>query len=230
MSNSPKILLVEDDESLGFVIKDNLEVAGYAVEWKKNGRAGQKAYQEESFDICVLDVMLPKMDGFSLLHEIRIKDQYVPIIMLTAKNTQEDVLTGFRNGADDYVIKPFDMEELLMRIRVFLKRTIPRDQKQRCYQIRSFELDTDNLLLRREGSEDQKLTEREGLLLELFCQQLNSVIKREYILENIWGENDYFLGRSLDVFISRLRKYLRPDDGIEIVNHHGVGFKLVVKA
>lgn len=227
MSIPIKILLVEDDESLGFVIKDNLEQASYEVLWCKDGLNGWESYQEDTFDICIFDVMLPKMDGFSLLQELRTIDKEIPVIMLTAKNMKEDVLSGFRHGADDYVIKPFDMDELLLRISVFLRRTKTDNGKSTNYAVGRFKFDFDNYLLI-DGAQEQSLTEREALLLQLFCQQINSIVKRADILEQIWGENDYFLGRSLDVFISRLRKYLRSDDRIEIVNHHGVGFKLSV--
>lgn len=227
MSPSTKILLVEDDESLGFVIKDNLGQAGFEVTWCKDGLSGWETCQAIKFDLCVFDVMLPKMDGFSLVHEMRTKDQQTPVIMLTAKNMKEDVLAGFRHGADDYVIKPFDMEELLMRISVFLRRSNVTSEMATTYEIGYFKFDVNNFLLIN-GKEEQSLTEREALLLQLFCQQINKVVKREDILEEIWGENDYFLGRSLDVFISRLRKYLRSDDRVEIINHHGVGFKLSV--
>jgi DNA-binding response OmpR family regulator len=225
MDNKSKILLVEDDENLGFVIKDNLEESGYQVVWSKDGLSGWENFQNVEFDICVFDVMLPKMDGFSLLQEVRNGDYDTPVIMLTAKTMKEDVLAGFRYGADDYVAKPFDMDELLLRISVFLRRTQKVEPLKRVYELGNFVLDMDNYLLQ-QGLEEQSLTEREALLLELFCQQKNTVVKREFILEKIWGQNDYFLGRSLDVFISRLRKYLRPDSSIEIINHHGVGFKL----
>ncbi len=228
MSDQAKILLVEDDEGLGFVIKDNLEEAGYQVAWCKDGLSGWESCQMNTFDICIFDVMLPKMDGFSLVQEMRSQDQHTPVIMLTAKNMKEDVLAGFRYGADDYVTKPFDMEELLLRIAVFLRRTKANAEPvTTTYDIGHFKFDFDNFVLVNADNE-QSLTEREALLLQLFCQQVNTVVKRGDILEEIWGENDYFLGRSLDVFISRLRKYLRSDDRIEIINHHGVGFKLSV--
>jgi DNA-binding response OmpR family regulator len=227
MDTTAKILLVEDDQSLGFVIKDNLEQAGYEVNWCQDGLMGLETCQSNVFDICIFDVMLPKMDGFSLLQELRGTDKQTPVIMLTAKSMKEDVLLGFRHGADDYVIKPFDMEELLLRISVFLRRTKTITDTSNNFIIGRFAFDFDNYLLM-DGDNEQSLTEREALLLQLFCQQINSVVKRADILEQIWGENDYFLGRSLDVFISRLRKYLRSDDRIEIINHHGVGFKLSV--
>ena len=229
MSTSAKILLVEDDENLGFVIKDNLEQANYEVVWCKDGLSGLETCQANTFDICVFDVMLPKMDGFSLLQELRSEDKHTPVIMLTAKSMKEDVLSGFRHGADDYVIKPFDMDELLLRISVFLRRSKTSDSTSRQYAVGHFKFDFDNYTLIN-GANEQSLTEREALLLQLFCQQINSVVKRADILEQLWGENDYFLGRSLDVFISRLRKYLRSDARIEIINHHGVGFKLSVTA
>jgi DNA-binding response OmpR family regulator len=228
MQSIAKILLVEDDESLGFVIKDNLEQAAYDVIWCKDGLSGWESCQSTHFDLCIFDVMLPKMDGFSLVQEMRIKDTQTPVIMLTAKSMKEDVLAGFKYGADDYVIKPFEMEELLLRMSVFLRRSKRIvETEPTSYEIGHFKFDIDNFRLVSDELE-YSLTEREALLLQLFCKQINKVVKREYILEEIWGENDYFLGRSLDVFISRLRKYLRSDDSIEIINHHGVGFKLSV--
>lgn len=227
MNTLIKILLVEDDESLGFVIKDNLEQANFEVTWCTDGLSGWENCQASRFDLCIFDVMLPKMDGFSLVQEMRLKDQQTPVIMLTAKNMKEDVLAGFRYGADDYVIKPFDMDELLLRISVFLRRSRAKEEFATTYDIGHFKFDLDNYLLVN-GRDKQSLTEREALLLQLFCQQANTVVKRADILEKIWGENDYFLGRSLDVFISRLRKYLRSDERIEIINHHGVGFKLSI--
>jgi len=228
MSALAKILLVEDDENLGFVIKDNLEQANYEVLWCKDGLSGLESCRANTFDICIFDVMLPKMDGFSLLQELRTNDKQTPVIMLTAKNMKEDVLSGFRHGADDYVIKPFDMDELLLRISVFLRRSKMVENTSTNYEVGHFKFDFDNYTLI-DGANEQSLTEREALLLQLFCQQINSVVKRADILEQIWGENDYFLGRSLDVFISRLRKYLKSDDRIEIINHHGVGFKLSIR-
>lgn len=228
MTVQAKILLVEDDENLGFVIKDNLEETGFSVSWCKDGQSGWEQSQSNIFDLCILDVMLPKMDGFSVLQKMRIENQQTPVIMLTAKNMQEDVLSGFRYGADDYVVKPFDMNELLLRISVFLRRAKVGNDIRTTYELGKFKFDATEFLLMN-GDHSQTLTKREALLLQLFCKHINTIVKREDILEEIWGENDYFLGRSLDVFISRLRKYLRSDDRIEIVNHHGVGFKLSVK-
>ena len=228
MGIGSKILLVEDDESLGFVIKDNLEQADFEVSWCKDGLSGWESCQKNTFDLCLFDVMVPKMDGFSLIRKVRTKDLQTPILLLTAKNMKEDVLTGFRYGADDYLIKPFDMEELLLRISVFLKRSKINTQMGTTYQIGRFKFDLENFILT-DGANQQVLTEREALLLQLFCQQRNAVVKRADILKEIWGKNDYFLGRSLDVFISRLRKYLRADSQIEIINYHGIGFKLLVK-
>ena len=228
MSNQTKILLVEDDENLGFVIKDNLEEAGFSVLWCKDGLSGWEQSQSNNFDLCILDVMLPKMDGFSVLQKMRTEDQQTPVIMLTAKNMQEDVLSGFRHGADDYVVKPFDMNELLLRISVFLRRAKAGNDTSTAYELGKFKFDAAEFLLVN-GEHSHTLTEREALLLQLFCRHMNKIVKREDILEELWGENDYFLGRSLDVFISRLRKYLRSDESIEIINHHGVGFKLSVR-
>jgi DNA-binding response OmpR family regulator len=220
------ILLVEDDPTLAFVTKDNLEEAGYSVTHCPDGVKGWNTFKEGHFDLCILDVMMPKKDGFTLAQEIRQRDSNVPIIFLTAKTLKEDKLKGFGLGADDYITKPFNIEELIFRIEVFVKRTAA-SRSTPIIAIGTYQLDYPNLLLVRNGVTIKKMTQKEGDVLRLLAQTRNNIVKREDILIKIWGENDYFMGRSLDVFITKLRKYLKDDESIEIQNHHGIGFKLV---
>jgi DNA-binding response OmpR family regulator len=227
---TPQILYVEDDLSLGFVTKDNLELRGYVVRHCENGKDALTSFSAQRPDICVLDVMLPDLDGFSLAKAIRQLDKDVPIIFLTSKSQKEDKINGLRLGADDYLTKPFSIEELDLKIQVFLKRSkvsTSNTASPNTYHIGNYLFDTDNLLLIN-GSTKQLLTKREADLLALFCKHKGRVLKREEILQEIWGNDDYFAGRSLDVFISRLRKYLKADEQIAIENLHGVGFKLTI--
>ncbi len=221
-----KVLYVEDDPTLGFVTADNLRLEGYDVTLETDGQTAFKKFKNEQFDLCVLDVMLPEMDGFELAEKIRRLNKQVPILFLTAKSLKEDKLIGLTIGGDDYITKPFSIEELLLKIQIFLKRKyIHQNEEGRLYEIGIFELDYDNLLLRSKD-EEQTLTQKEGDLLKELIINKNSIIKREELLEKLWGRNDYFLGRSMDVFISRLRKYLKADKRLKIENVHGVGFKL----
>ena len=228
MTTNAKILLVEDDPNLGFVTKDNLEENGYSVEWAKDGEEGWEMFQNGSFSLCLLDVMLPKMDGFNLGQKIREIDTHIPILYLTAKGMLEDRVRGFELGGDDYIVKPFSMKELMLRIEVFLKRSSaePEEEKEFKFQMGNMDFDHSELQLT-VGGESKILTQKEADLLLMFCNNKNSILKRETILTELWGEDDYFMGRSLDVFISRLRKYLK-DTSIEIVNYHGIGFKFQV--
>lgn len=222
-----KILLVEDDKTLNFIIRDNLEEAGYEVTSAENGEEAYATYTQNSFDLCLLDVMLPKLDGFSLAKKIREKDQSIPILFLTAKAMTEDKINGFNIGGDDYITKPFSMEELLLRIKVFLKRSHTdtlESEEQNNYQVGHFNFLFDHLTLQY-GNEKRTLTYKEAELLKYFCDHANSVLSRSDILKNVWGSDDYYLGRSLDVFISRLRKYLKSDHNIKIINLHGIGFR-----
>lgn len=222
-----KILYVEDDINLSFVTKDNLEEQGYEIIHCENGEIGLETFQNNSFDLCILDVMLPKMDGFSLAKKIRTHNQDVPIIFLTAKSQKIDTIEGLKTGADDYITKPFSIEELILRIEIFLKRNkITQNQnKQNQFQIGKHFFDFDDLLLSYK-KETNRLTLKEGELLKYFCLNQNKILKREAILIAVWGKDDYFLGRSLDVFISRLRKYLKGS--VQFENIHGVGFKMIV--
>lgn len=222
---SVKILYVEDDLSLAFVTRDNLEQAGFSIFHCSDGETGLKAFQEDSFDLCLLDIMLAELDGFGIAREIRKSNKQVPIIFLTARLLKEDRIQGFEIGADDYVTKPYSIEELILRIKVFLKRShtlIPQPVKT--YTLGSYEFDYENLSLSF-GTHQQRLTQREAELLKYLIEHKNTLAKRSAILESVWGEDDYFYGRSMDVFISKLRKYLKQDPSLSIENIHGIGFK-----
>jgi DNA-binding response OmpR family regulator len=222
-----KILLVDDDQTLNFIIRDNLEQNGYLVTSTVDGEAAVKAFKSGKFSLCLLDVMLPRKDGFSVAKEIRGIDDHVPIIFLTARSMTEDRITGLTIGADDYITKPFSMEELILKIRIFLKRSlsIPDTSPDQIYfKLGRFNFYFDSLILDDQG--DRKtLTYKEAELLRFFCENPNKVLSRSDILKQVWGSDDYYLGRSLDVFISRLRKFLSSDDNIKILNLHGIGFR-----
>ncbi len=222
-------MYVEDDISLGFVTRDNLELEGYRVTHCATGGEAMEKIQQERFDLCILDIMLPEIDGFDLAKAIRERDREVPIIFLSAKSLKEDRLQGLRLGADDYLTKPFSIEELILKIEVFLRRRKLTDgHRTSVYTLGQFVFDYTNLTL--EGpSGKRNLTQREAELLRYLAERPNTVLRRSDILVSIWGKDDYFLGRSLDVFISRLRKYLKEDPGVNIENVHGVGFKLGVE-
>jgi DNA-binding response OmpR family regulator len=226
-----KILYVEDDVNLGFVTTDNLNMNGYYTVYCKDGKTGLKAFNNGVFDICILDVMLPEMDGFTLAREIRKINHDIPIIFLTAKTMKEDKITGFQTGADDYITKPFSIEELILRIEVFLKRSrkaVNVETVQNTFQLGNYEFNFNNLTLVT-GKHKQVLTMKEAELLRYFCLNKDKILKREDILRSVWGDDDYFMGRSLDVFISRLRKFLQKDSTIQIENIHSVGFRLSVQ-
>lgn len=224
------ILYVEDDESLSFVTKDNLEINGYEVTHCIDGKSALATIKGNRFDLCILDVMLPGVDGFDIAKAIRKTDDHVPIIFLTAKSLKQDKLHGLTIGADDYITKPFSIEELLLKIDIFLRRTkyIGMLRQEGPIEVGIFEFDHQNLMLSN-GDETNKLTQKEADLLSLLSEHRDQVIRRSFILEHLWGKDDYFLGRSLDVFISRLRKYLRADSNLKIENVHGVGFVFKTK-
>jgi DNA-binding response OmpR family regulator len=223
-----KILLVEDDPNLGFVVKDNLSAKGYDVTLCTDGDAGEKAFHNNPFHLCILDVMLPKKDGFALARSIRSKNEDVPILFLTAKAMTDDKLEGFGTGADDYVTKPFSLEELFCRVEVFLRRSRPiMTPSLGILNLGQYNFDSSTFKLKNHVSE-KTLTSREAEILKHLYLHRDRVIKREEILMAVWGDDDYFLGRSLDVFISKLRKYLKDDPSVQIINYHGVGFKLEV--
>lgn len=230
MNTKANILYVEDDSSLSFVIKDNLEENGYTVVHCTDGESAWQQFMKHTFDLCLLDVMLPKKDGFALATQIRKKNALIPIIMLTAKNMDEDKIHGFKTGVDDYITKPFNMQELLLRMEVFLKRTkidsnvFPSEVTIGSIVFHYEELELQTL----EGI--IQLTQKEADLLKYFCLHVNQTLKREDILLSVWGKDDYFLGRSMDVFVTKLRKHLKADPSIEIQTIHGKGFKFLVKA
>lgn len=220
-----KILYVEDDPSLSFVTRDQLEKRGYEVVFCDNGKKAYEIFKTAIFDLCIFDVMLPEIDGFELAKKIRIDNKQIPILFLTARSMQEDKIEGLKLGGDDYMTKPFNIDELCLKIKIFLKRKEVRKETKDFYSIGTFTLDVREQKLCHSKNERQ-LTLKETKLLSLLSQKENTIIKRENILLNLWGKNDYFLGRSLDVFISRLRKYLKEDKTIHIENIRGVGFKL----
>ena len=221
-----KILLVEDDHNLGTILQDYLRVKGFEPELCRDGQQGLAAFERETFDLCLLDVMLPKLDGFELAREIRQVNARVPIIFLTAKAMKEDTIAGLKLGADDYLTKPFSMEELLLRIRAVLRRTQPPEPEQRLFTFGSFAFDYDQRLLTR-GEEEEKLTSKEAELLKLLAQHVGQTVDRTHALKLIWKDDSYFNARSMDVYIAKLRKYLKPDETVQILTMHGQGFKLV---
>lgn len=224
-----KVLYTEDDETLAFLTKDNLEQNNYEVIHCSDGKSALESFKKEDFDICIFDIMMPKMDGFELATEIRKSNTDIPIIFLSAKTLKEDRLKGLRLGADDYLVKPFSIEELLLKIEIFLKRSQKNTIKQKTiYEIGKYQFDTQNFFLFNEN-EKIGLTQREAELLKLFLDNKNTVLKREQILTSLWGNDDYFTGRSLDVFISRLRKILVNESGIAIENLHSIGFRFSIE-
>jgi len=219
------ILYVEDDNTLGYLTTDNLKLRGFDVIHCKDGREALIQFNAQSFDLCILDIMLPSMDGFELAAEIRKINQQVPILFLTAKTLTEDKIKGLQIGADDYIVKPFNVEELVLKINVFLKRSQINTADDALYTKGYFRFDYSNLeLTTRSGT--KILTQKEGDLLKLFLDNQGKLLKREFILKTLWGDDDYFLGRSLDVFIFRLRKHLSEQQFYTIENVHGIGFKM----
>ena len=222
-----KILYVEDNLSLSFVTSDQLKKRGYQVVTCKDGKEALSTFNKDIFDLCILDVMLPIIDGFELAKKIRTENVHIPIIFLSARSMQEDKIEGLKIGGDDYLTKPFDIDELCLKIEVFLKRKEINSGQRSTYEIGKFRLDVTEQILSLDGKEIS-LTLKEAKLLSLFAEKQNTIVKREHILINLWGKNDYFLGRSLDVFISKLRKQLKQDENVSIENIRGVGFRLNV--
>ncbi|MFN4950321.1 MAG: response regulator transcription factor [Flavobacteriales bacterium] len=225
------ILLAEDDINLGFVIADQLRAEGYHVSLTTDGVEALKRFNEQPYHLCIFDVMMPKKDGFTLARDIRQINSDVPILFLTAKSMTEDKIEGFNAGGDDYLTKPFSVEELNLRIKSLLKRVNIRTEipEEKVFNVSTFIFDTENLTLTFNGNV-QSLTKKEAQILKILYKFKNQVLPREVILNTVWGQDDYFVGRSLDVFITKLRKYLKEDDRIQILNIHGVGFKLEIKA
>lgn len=227
MNEKMRILLCEDDENLGMLLREYLQAKGYDTELCTDGEAGYKAFLKDKYDLCVFDVMMPKKDGFSLAKDIRQSNEEVPIIFLTAKTLKEDILEGFKIGADDYLTKPFSMEELTFRIDAILRRVRGKKNKDRTfYKIGSFTFDTQKQILAR-GDKQTKLTTKESELLSLLCAHANEILQRDFALKTIWIDDNYFNARSMDVYITKLRKHLKDDPSIEIINIHGKGYKLI---
>jgi DNA-binding response OmpR family regulator len=227
----PKILLAEDDLNLGVLLVDYLETEGFEVKLCKDGELALKAFHSGQFDLCLLDVMMPKTDGFALAKEIRSKHKSIPVIFITAKSLKEDKLKGYDLGADDYITKPFDEEELLWKIKAVIRR-IPENKSESRIEITSigkytFDCTNQSLTI---GGKTKRITEKESDILNYLSAHRNNVIKREELLKDLWGENDYFFGRSLDVFITKIRKYLKDDPDLSIENVFGVGFIFNVPA
>ena len=225
-----KVLLAEDDKNLGSVLTSYLEAKGFPTTLCVNGQEVFNQFRNEKFDFCIVDVMMPVKDGFTLAKEIREIDKKIPILFLTAKSMQEDKLKGFELGADDYLTKPFSMEELLMRMRAIIRRTTETKTMQasrNLYEIGSFSFDYNRQLLKI-SDDEQKLTSKESELLKMLCDNANDVLDRSIALKNIWHDDSYFNARSMDVYVTKLRKYLKADPNIELINVHGVGFKLMI--
>ncbi len=230
--NMVNILFVEDDPNLSMILKDYLEMIGYTVDHAQDGVEGIKLFANNNYDLVILDIMMPLKDGFTVATEIREVNQLVPIIFLTAKNLKEDRIKGFEIGCDDYISKPFSTEELSLRIKAILRRcTILAQSTPESFTnmipIGKYIFDSLNMTLKFEDSE-RGLTRKESGLLKLLCMNLNNLLPREVAMVTIWGENDYFIGRSMDVFIAKLRKYLKADPNVKISNVHGIGFKLEI--
>ena len=223
-----RILYAEDDETLSFITKDHLELQGYEIRHCGDGKKTIDEFNSDQFDLVILDVMLPGMDGFSIAEAIRKKNQQIPIIFLTAKSQKDDRIQGLKLGGDDYLTKPFSIEELILKIEIFLRRSrvfeMPTTEVEQMVGIYKYIPQEYQLIL---NDNVRILTQRERELLSYLLKNKNKVIKRSSILETLWGEDDYFMGRSLDVFISRLRKYLGEDPSIKIDNIHGIGFKFI---
>ncbi|WP_207431078.1 response regulator transcription factor [Sabulibacter ruber] len=231
--SATRLLLVEDDPNFGMVLKDYLELHDYEVTLCTDGMQGLRAFQKDSFDACILDVMMPLKDGFSLATDIKKADPLMPVIFLTAKAMKADMLEGFRIGADDYITKPFDSEILLCKLKAILQRKVtpatPEKSAATEYQLGQYHFNFKTRLITRD-TETQKLSPKEAELLLLLCQYLNDVLPREVALSKIWKDDNYFTARSMDVFVTKLRKYLKGDPKVEIINVHGNGFRLVAPA
>lgn len=228
MEEKVKILLCEDDENLGMLLREYLQAKGFNADLFGDGEAGYKAFLKGRYDLCVLDVMMPKKDGFTLTQEIRTVNSEIPIIFVTARSLKEDVLEGFKLGADDYITKPFSMEELVLRIEAILRRVRGKKGKEiTTYKIGKFTFDTQKQVLLFDDK-TTKLTTKESELLSLLCAHTNEILERNFALKTIWIDDNYFNARSMDVYITKLRKHLKDDPTIEIINIHGKGYKLII--
>lgn len=223
-----RVLLAEDDVNLGYLLEQYLSSKSFEVSLFADGEKAYNAFMKNEYDICIFDVMMPKKDGFSLAKDVRLLNNEIPIIFLTAKNLKEDILEGFKTGADDYLTKPFNMEELLMRIEAVLRRSKGlANQNQTKFQIGKYSFDSNKQLLTFEQDEPVKLTTKESELLKLLANNLNKVLERNFALKTIWRDDNYFNARSMDVYITKLRKHLKADPNIEIINVHSKGYKLI---
>jgi two-component system OmpR family response regulator len=228
-SNNVKVLLVEDDQNLGSILRDYLVAKGYATTLARNGKEGYDQFSKGNFDMCILDVMMPVKDGFTLAEEIRQTDKEIPIMFLTAKSMKDDRIAGLQKGADDYLTKPFAMDELLLRMQAILRRTRPDTAKPRAkgpVAICAFTFDPEHRTLTL-GDDVQRLTTKENDLLNMLFENRFDVLDRSYALNRIWGDDSYFNSRSMDVYVAKLRKYLSKDPKVQIVNIHGKGFKML---
>ena len=227
MEEKLRILLCEDDENLGMLLREYLQAKGYSADLYPDGDAGYKAFAKGKYDLVVLDVMMPKKDGFTVAQEIRTVNSEIPIIFLSARSLKEDILSGFKIGADDYITKPFSMEELVFRIGAILRRVKGKKDKEiTLYKIGKYTFDTQKQVLI-SNEKTQKLTTKESELLALLCSHVNEILERNFALKSIWIDDNYFNARSMDVYITKLRKLLRDDPNIEIINIHGKGYKLI---
>jgi DNA-binding response OmpR family regulator len=224
-----KVLLAEDDENLGSLLREYLIAKGLDTDLFVNGELAMEGFKKGSYNICILDVMMPKMDGFTVAREIKKINGNVPFIFLTAKSLKDDVIEGFSVGADDYMTKPFSMEELLFRIKAILRRSSTNNSSEinDTFKVGKYEFDSQKQILATDDKV-QKLTTKESELLKLLCNNMNNVLERNFALKTIWQEDSYFNARSMDVYITKLRKYLKEDDSIQILNIHGKGYKLIV--
>ncbi|KAA6344064.1 Transcriptional regulatory protein YycF [termite gut metagenome] len=228
MEDRLNILLCEDDENLGMLLREYLQAKGYVADLCADGEAGHRAFMKNKYDLCVFDVMMPRKDGLTLAQEVRTMNAEIPIIFLTAKTLKEDVLEGFKIGADDYITKPFSMEELTFRIEAILRRVRGKKNKDNTtYKIGRFTFDTQKQILSIDDKQT-KLTTKESELLALLCAHANEILQREFALKTIWIDDNYFNARSMDVYITKLRKHLKDDESIEIINIHGKGYKLIM--
>lgn len=230
MDSKIKILLAEDDQNLGLLLKEYLIAKGYETDLYADGELAYHGFMRNHYNICLLDVMMPKKDGFSLAKDIRMVNADIPIVFLTAKNLKEDVLEGFKIGADDYLTKPFSMEELIFRIEAILRRISGDKQQteQSIFKIGMYSFDARKQILTH-GNEEVKMTTKESDLLRLLATNMNKVLERNYALKAIWVDDNYFNARSMDVYITKLRKHLKEDSSVEIINVHGKGYKLIVE-
>ncbi|HAQ17608.1 MAG TPA: DNA-binding response regulator [Prolixibacteraceae bacterium] len=229
MEKKVKLLLAEDDENLGLLLKEYLIAKGYDTDLYPDGEVAYKGFRNHTYNLCILDIMMPRKDGISLAKDIRLINMDIPIIFLTAKNMKEDVLEGFKMGADDYITKPFSMEELIFRIEAIMRRVMQdsNSHEDAVYKLGIYTFDSRKQILSG-GEEEVKLTTKEAELLSLLCNNANKVLERNFALKTIWIDDNYFNARSMDVYITKLRKHLKEDPKVEIINVHGKGYKLIM--